>query len=62
LVTACNRCNVIKGDKTVEQAGMHLRISPFVPTLSYFLASYAERQAPEWLPYLENAVAQLQNK
>ena len=62
LVTACNRCNVIKGDKTVEQAGMQLRIPPFVPTLSYFLASYAERQAPEWLPYLETAVAQLQKK
>ncbi|MCE2777678.1 MAG: HNH endonuclease [Algoriphagus sp.] len=62
LVTACNRCNVLKGDKTVEQAGMQLRTPPFVPTLSYFLASYAERQAQEWLPYLETAVAQLQKK
>ena len=62
LVTACNRCNVLKGDKTPEQVGMQLRIPPFVPTLSYFLASYAERQAPEWLPYLETAVAQLQKK
>ena len=62
LVTACNRCNVLKGDKTLEQVGMHLRTEPFVPSLSYFLASYAERQAPEWLPYLETAVAQLQKK
>jgi len=62
LVTACNRCNVLKDDKTPEQVGMQLRIPPFVPTLSYFLASYAERQAPEWLPYLETAVAQLQKK
>jgi len=62
LVTACNRCNVLKGDKAPEQVGMQLRIPPFVPTLSYFLASYAERQAPEWLPYLETAVAQLQKK
>jgi 5-methylcytosine-specific restriction endonuclease McrA len=62
LVTACNRCNVLKGDKTPEQVGMQLRTPPFVPTLSYFLASYAERQAPEWLPFLENAVAQLQKK
>ena len=62
LVTACNRCNVLKGDKTPEQVGMQLRILPFVPTLSYFLAAYAERQAPEWLPYLETAVAQLQKK
>ena len=62
LVTACNRCNVLKGDKTPEQVGMQLRTPPFVPTLSYFLASYAERQAQEWLPYLETAVAQLQKK
>jgi 5-methylcytosine-specific restriction endonuclease McrA len=62
LVTACNRCNVLKGDKTLEQVGMQLQTEPFVPSLSYFLASYAERQAPEWLPYLETAVAQLQKK
>ena len=62
LVTACNRCNVLKGDKTLEQVGMQLRMDPFVPSLSYFLASYAERQAPEWLSYLETAVAQLQKK
>jgi len=62
LVTACNRCNVLKGDKTLEQVSMQLQTEPFVPTLSYFLASYAERQAPEWLPYLETAVAQLQKK
>ena len=62
LVTACNRCNVLKGDKTLEQVGMQLQTEHFVPSLSYFLASYAERQAPEWLPYLEIAVAQLQKK
>ena len=62
LVTACNRCNVLKGDKTLEQAGMHLQMEPFVPSLSYFLAAYAERQAQEWLPYLYTAVAQLQKK
>lgn len=62
LVTACNRCNVLKGDKTLEQAGLHLQTAPFVPTLSYFLASYAERQAPEWMPYLEPALGQLQKK
>lgn len=56
LVTACNRCNVFKGDKTLEQVGMLLRTEPFVPSLSYFLASYAERQALEWLPYLDTAM------
>ncbi|GMQ29284.1 HNH endonuclease [Algoriphagus confluentis] len=52
LVTACNRCNVNKGDKTPEQAGMMLKKEPFKPSLSYFLAEYAERQAEEWLPFL----------
>jgi 5-methylcytosine-specific restriction endonuclease McrA len=53
LVTACNRCNVNKGDKTLEQAGLILKTEPFKPSLSYFLAEYAERQAEEWLPFLE---------
>jgi 5-methylcytosine-specific restriction endonuclease McrA len=52
LVAACNRCNVNKGDKTPEQAGLTLRLEPFKPSLSYFLAEYAERQAIEWLPFL----------
>jgi hypothetical protein len=42
--------------------GMQLRIPPFVPTLSYFLASYAERQAPEWLPYLATAMLESSTK
>lgn len=56
LVTACNRCNVAKGDKTLEQAGMKLQTLPFTPTLSYFLATYASRQAVEWLPFLESTL------
>ncbi|MCS5490150.1 HNH endonuclease [Algoriphagus limi] len=58
LVTACNRCNVNKGDKTPEEAGMPLKIAPFKPTLSYFLADYAERHAEEWLPFLNAKVIQ----
>lgn len=56
LVTACNRCNISKGDKTPEQAGMVLRTNPFKPSLSYFLADYAQRQATEWLPFLQTKV------
>lgn len=58
LVTACHRCNVIKGDKSPEQAGLQLKTIPFKPTLSYFLAEYAERQAEEWLPFLDSKVVQ----
>ncbi|WP_194776606.1 HNH endonuclease [Pararhodonellum marinum] len=53
LVTACHRCNTQKGDKTPEQVGFVMRQPPFKPTLSYFLAEYAERNAEEWLPFLD---------
>ncbi|GAB2631915.1 HNH endonuclease [Belliella aquatica] len=52
LITACHRCNVVKGDKSPEQSGMILRSKPFKPSLSFFLAEYAERHAEEWLPFL----------
>lgn len=53
LITACHRCNVNKGDKTPEQAGLRLRNQPFRPTLSFFIAEYAERHAEEWMPFLD---------
>ena len=52
LITACHRCNTIKGNKTPEEAGMPLVSFPFKPNLSYFLAEYAERHATEWIPFL----------
>lgn len=58
LITACHRCNVNKGDKTPEQAGLTLRTEPFRPSLAYFLVDYAERQAEEWLPFLDSKVVQ----
>ncbi|GGZ28314.1 HNH endonuclease [Echinicola pacifica] len=53
LITACHRCNVQKGDKRPEEVGMLLSRKPFRPSLSYFLADYAERNASEWIPFLE---------
>ncbi len=32
LVAACVACNSNKRDRTPEQAGLHLRVQPFVPT------------------------------
>ena len=52
LITACHRCNTQKGDRTPEQAGLALKYLPFRPTLSYFLADYAVKNAEEWLPFL----------
>ncbi|AWW31522.1 HNH endonuclease [Echinicola strongylocentroti] len=54
LITACHRCNVQKGDKTPEEVGMLMRKKPFKPTLAYFLAEYAERNAEEWGPFLSS--------
>lgn len=53
LITACHRCNTQKGNQTPEQAGLELKYRPFRPTLSYFLADYAEKNAMEWLPFLD---------
>lgn len=52
LITACNPCNVQKGSRTPEQAGMPLRKHPYRPSLSHFLAEYAEKHAEEWMPFL----------
>jgi 5-methylcytosine-specific restriction endonuclease McrA len=32
IVSCCGRCNAKKADKTLADAGMHLKIQPFVPT------------------------------
>jgi len=53
LITACHRCNVYKGDKYPEQAGMQLKSQPFKPSLGFFIAEYAERNAEEWMPFLD---------
>ena len=33
MVTCCNRCNNEKDDKTLEQAGMKLRVTPYEPNI-----------------------------
>ena len=33
MVTCCNRCNNEKDNKTPEQAGMKLRVTPYEPTI-----------------------------
>jgi len=53
LITACHRCNVHKGDKTPEEVGFFIRRKPFKPSLSYFLVEYAEKNAEEWIPFLD---------
>jgi 5-methylcytosine-specific restriction endonuclease McrA len=52
LVAACRACNLKKGDRTPEEAGMRLLKPPRPPRLPLFLSDLKE--IPEaWRPYLE---------
>ena len=52
LITACNRCNAKKGDRTPEQAEMMLGRKPFKPTYLMFLRDFSGMFYEEWKPYL----------
>ena len=56
VVTACAPCNLRKGDRTVEQAGMELRTSPRAPAPTLFIKLAAPRIPHRWTPYLATAV------
>lgn len=47
LATCCSRCNVIKGNKTPEEAGMGLRVKPFKPSYLYFVEK-VQNLNPDW--------------
>jgi len=51
LVTCCFPCNLKKGDKTPEQAGMKLNIKPFRPNPFYFI-SRVYKNKEDWKQYL----------
>lgn len=54
LVAACRACNLKKGDRTPEEAGMRLLRPPRVPKTPLFLADLKE--IPEaWKPFLQMA-------
>lgn len=52
LVTACRRCNTVKGDRTPEAAGLALSKKPHKPTYIMFLRDHAETVRKEWQPFL----------
>jgi len=53
LVTACNRCNTRKGDRTPEEAGLNLKQQPKKPTLVAFLRLHAASLEQSWAHYLK---------
>jgi 5-methylcytosine-specific restriction endonuclease McrA len=52
LVTACNKCNVRKGNRTPEEAGMPLRRKPFRPIHITFFRDILGGVQENWKPYL----------
>ena len=52
LVTACARCNSLKGDQLPEQAGMKLRQEPYKPNFTAFLHLYSNQLHESWKTYL----------
>jgi hypothetical protein len=52
VVTACAPCNLRKGDRTIEQAGMVLHTSPRAPAPTLFIKLAAPRIPSGWTPYL----------
>jgi 5-methylcytosine-specific restriction endonuclease McrA len=52
VVTACAPCNHKKGDRTLEESGLHLRHSPKAPQPVLFIKLAAPRVPKGWQPYL----------
>jgi 5-methylcytosine-specific restriction endonuclease McrA len=52
LVTACNRCNVRKGNRTPEEANMPLKREPFRPMHITFFRESSGGVQEHWKPYL----------
>ena len=52
LVTACDSCNVKKGNKTPKEANMPLNRKPFRPIHITFMQSILGGVEEEWKPYL----------
>jgi 5-methylcytosine-specific restriction endonuclease McrA len=52
LVTACQRCNTEKGDRTPDEADMKMAHQPFRPSFIMYLRDFHGKVQDEWRPYL----------
>ncbi|WP_022873615.1 HNH endonuclease [Nesterenkonia alba] len=57
LVACCGPCNVRKGDKTLEQLGWSLRLTPKAPPHHLWLPQELEAPHEAWMPFLDHAPA-----
>ena len=52
LVACCLRCNNVKGDRTPQEMGWELRMTPRPPHGTAWTVRGVERADPRWEPYL----------
>ena len=52
VVTACAPCNLRKGDRTPEEASLHLARAPRAPAPVLFIRLALHRMPEIWAPYL----------
>lgn len=52
LVTACKKCNSLKGDYPLDKSGLQLNKKPVKPSYLTFLRMNRETYRDEWNPYL----------
>jgi 5-methylcytosine-specific restriction endonuclease McrA len=52
LVTACTKCNNVKGDRTPEEADMKLLFRPYKPSHVIFIKNIVSKIDEKWKPYL----------
>ncbi|MDQ3866430.1 MAG: HNH endonuclease [Actinomycetota bacterium] len=52
VVTSCAPCNLRKGDRTLDEAGMRLHKLPHAPAPALFVTLAAPRIPDGWQPYL----------
>lgn len=52
LITACTKCNNIKGDRTPEEASLKLLTRPYKPSHVIFIKNIVSKIDEKWKPYL----------
>lgn len=57
VVCSCVRCNLSKGGRTPEQAGLRLLRPPRRPSWSSLTPSFGKVPYKEWLPFVDRATA-----
>lgn len=52
LVSACQKCNTEKGDRTPEEAELRMSHKPFRPSFIMYLREFSGKVHDDWKPYL----------